>query len=901
MAKKSNTKNNSNSNKNTNSNNNSNKKSSEVAVEYKSWSIPFYTLASMTLLYFLSSAYNIRMTAIRSVGTVIHEFDPYFNYRATEYLYYNGISKFFTWFDHQSWYPLGRPVGTTIYPGMQVTAVFIKNHIMKSMSLNDVCVYIPVWFGVIASLLVGLIAYECTLECNSDSQILIVLWNIVADEKNQIGSLSSSQKQSQQQQKKKKSTTTTTTTAYDVDNKKLAVLCGVLATGIMGIIPAHLMRSVGGGFDNESVAITAMMLTFYFWVRSLRGGEKYSYLFGILTGFSYFYMVATWGGYVFVLNMIGLHAALLVAFGRFTTKVYLSYTLFYAIGTVLAIQIPVVGLTPLKSLEQVGCFVIFAAYQLLFVCEQIIQKKKLSRTNSWKLRFRIFSIALVIAIVIMTLFLPKNYFGPISSRIRGLFVKHTKTGNPLVDSVAEHQPAQASAYYSYLHQFCSIAPIGFIMVLRYFGDGPLFLCAYAVTAYFFSHKMVRLVLLMGPIASALGGIAMGRIVMWSFAQFYSIINVKAATATAIATSQKGESLKNKSSEKRKKSKKEKEKEKTNDFDEFPNDMIDIDVESKFKGTMFVLTKRIVAFGLLLTVYFSGKAFENYCWTMSTPLSNASIISFGKLRNGTTVKMDDYREAYWWVRDNTPKDARIMAWWDYGYQIAAIANRTTIADGNTWNHEHIALLGKIYTTEVNEAYSIARHLADYILVWAGGGGDDLAKSPHLARIANSVFRDFCPGDPVCSSFGLVRAPNGQGTTPSPKMHASLVHHLVRNGYGGVEVDTNQFLEVYRTRFGKVRIYKIIGVDEESKKWVPENRVCDVPGSWFCPGQYPPAVQAVLNKGKTFVQLEDFNKNEDDSEYQKLYFEKLEGIQRQKVQRQKDLMKMKKKKDSSRNDL
>ena len=33
------------------------------------------------------------------------------------------VPRFFTWFDHQSWYPLGRPVATTIYPGMQITAV----------------------------------------------------------------------------------------------------------------------------------------------------------------------------------------------------------------------------------------------------------------------------------------------------------------------------------------------------------------------------------------------------------------------------------------------------------------------------------------------------------------------------------------------------------------------------------------------------------------------------------------------------------------------------------------------------------------------------------------------------------------------------------------------------------
>lgn len=119
-------------------------------------------------------------------------------------------------------------------------------------------------------------------------------------------------------------------------------------------------------------------------------------------------------------------------------------------------------------------------------------------------------------------------------------------------------------------------------------------------------------------------------------------------------------------------------------------------------------------------------------------------------------------------------------WDYGYQITGIgefytsvvvdiicdhfhltyqsvmliANRTTIADGNTWNHEHIALLGKALTGTEEEGYQIARHLADYVLVWGGGGGDDLAKSPHLARIANSVYRDHCPGDVTCRAFGFV---------------------------------------------------------------------------------------------------------------------------------------------------
>ncbi len=34
--------------------------------------------------FFLSNAYNIRLQAIQEYGPVIHEFDPYFNWRATQ-------------------------------------------------------------------------------------------------------------------------------------------------------------------------------------------------------------------------------------------------------------------------------------------------------------------------------------------------------------------------------------------------------------------------------------------------------------------------------------------------------------------------------------------------------------------------------------------------------------------------------------------------------------------------------------------------------------------------------------------------------------------------------------------------------------------------------------------------
>ncbi|RHW72436.1 hypothetical protein DPX39_050014600 [Trypanosoma brucei equiperdum] len=122
--------------------------------------------------------------------------------------------------------------------------------------------------------------------------------------------------------------------------------------------------------------------------------------------------------------------------------------------------------------------------------------------------------------------------------------------------------------------------------------------------------------------------------------------------------------------------------------------------------------------------------------------------------GRRVILDDYYVSYLWLRNNTPEDARILSWWDYGYQITGIGNRTTLADGNTWNHEHIATIGKMLTSPVKESHALIRHLADYVLIWAGYDGSDLLKSPHMARIGNSVYRDICSeDDPLCTQFGF----------------------------------------------------------------------------------------------------------------------------------------------------
>jgi len=770
-----------------------------------------WVLRAFFLYIALSSAYHIRLYAINEYGRVIHEFDPWFNYRATEYLAEHGWKKFFHWYDYMSWYPLGRPVGTTIYPGMQFTSVWIwealKNFPDYTMSLNDVCCFVPAWFGVIASGLLGLLTWECSGSSNA----------------------------------------------------------AVFATSVMAIVPAHIMRSVGGGYDNESIAVTAMLTTFYLWCRALRNDN--SWWIGAFAGVAYIYMVAVWGGYIFVLNMIGLHAGLLVLLGRYSSKLHRAYSLWYVIGTIGATFVPVVGWAPLKSLEQLAPFGLFIFMQLMEFCEQQRRKNNYDDAQMMQLRMRVLAGAGCLGILVMAMLYPTGYFGPLSSRIRGLFVKHTRTGNPLVDSVAEHQPASAAAYYQFLHYCVYAAPLGFLISLFNRTDQKYFLLAYGMTAYYFANRMMRLMIIAGPVASALTGIFLAYALEFTLAPIFRTVGW--AKSDAGLPWKFGKQVEEEPAAKGKG------KGSKGPFDDVSKVMEDI---ASGWDSSRNLRMGIGLFFFLLVFPIMAIDFNSTCHQMAIGMSNPQLMFKATLRDGTQIMVDDYREAYWWLRDKTPEDARVIAWWDYGYQITGIANRTSVADGNTWNHEHIATLGKILTSPTTEAHRSIRHIADYVLVWAGGGGDDMAKSPHLARIANSVFDGHCKGDPTCQLFGFK---GGDQQTPTPMMAESLLYQLVQHKIRpGVEVNKDRFSHVFTSKYGKVRIFKVMSVSQESKAWVadPANKVCDAPGSWYCTGQYPPALRALIEKRKNFAQLEDFNVGDEETKkrsekYQKEYMKRM----------------------------
>jgi len=149
----------------------------------------------------------------------------------------------------------------------------------------------------------------------------------------------------------------------------------------------------------------------------------------------------------------------------------------------------------------------------------------------------------------------------------------------------------------------------------------------------------------------------------------------------------------------------------------------------------------------LIVLFMMLMLQNYVQhsTMlaSEAYSSPSIIMSGRMNDGKRYIIDDYREAYYWLKQNTPKEAKVMSWWDYGYQITGMSNRTVLVDNNTWNNTHIATVGRAMASPEEEAHRIATELdANYVLVIFGGmsaySGDDISKFLWMVRIAAGVY-------------------------------------------------------------------------------------------------------------------------------------------------------------------
>ena len=151
---------------------------------------------------------------------------------------------------------------------------------------------------------------------------------------------------------------------------------GLFAAGFICIVPGYISRSVAGSYDNEGIAIFALMFTYYLWIKAVKSGSIY---WAAWTALSYFYMVSAWGGYVFIINLIPLHVFVLILMNRFSHRIYVAYNTFFIIGLICSMQIPFVGFQPVKTSEHMasaGVFALLQAIALLKYLQNFLTKSE---------------------------------------------------------------------------------------------------------------------------------------------------------------------------------------------------------------------------------------------------------------------------------------------------------------------------------------------------------------------------------------------------------------------------------------------------------------------------------------------------------------------------------------------
>jgi len=99
----------------------------------------------------------------------------------------------------------------------------------------------------------------------------------------------------------------------------------------------------------------------------------------------------------------------------------------------------------------------------------------------------------------------------------------------------------------------------------------------------------------------------------------------------------------------------------------------------------------------------------------------SLSTFGAYRMSASrmiAASTEWQDALTYLRDNTPEEAVIMSWWDYGYWILDLAERRPVIDGGfyAYDQERLHDVGLAYcTTEASEAMQVMqKYGADYLV-------------------------------------------------------------------------------------------------------------------------------------------------------------------------------------------
>ncbi len=548
-----------------------------IKVEKSSHYLRYLLIIGILVLSF-SLSFMIRAQPLE-YGFELSEFDPFFNYRATQFMVENGLPAYLEWHDDLSWHPYGRDISATSQVMLHTTTTMLYQTFGIGSSLHDFTVWFPVVIGSLTTIIIFVVVRT-------------------------IG----------------------------------GTAAGLFASLFFAISPILILRGSLGWFKSEPLGLFYGLLAVYLLlsgIKSDKGKVSIAKIVGgaILLGFG----LASWGGVQFFILPIGLFFLALPFMRKDNKFIIWTSVIFTSVFLLVTVSFEKTGFAFISGLSGfflVGCNAFLVA---CIVIRRISNKAQLRN-----------GIALLGGTIIAGIAI-------VSSGMIGLpSFRYLNAANPflittdmLTDSVSEHATTTIDISFYFLSILMVFAGIGAWLLfqkkvnhsLKIKGEMAAFALIIGFLGIYFSSAFVRL-------------------------EVFGSISVIILSSIGISI------------------------------------LISKILKGEHKPTS-VVTK-ISFLAIIVALLVVPMAYPERNWSNSNAAHPVTILNSGTSFN---ISTNDWLDAMQWLKENTPEDAVIAAWWDYGYWISTLSERKTLSDNATTLDWQIRKSASMFMSTPDSAWQI----------------------------------------------------------------------------------------------------------------------------------------------------------------------------------------------------
>jgi dolichyl-diphosphooligosaccharide--protein glycosyltransferase len=604
---------------------------------------------------------------ILDYGTELHEFDPFFNFRATEFLVNNGLLEYLDWHDMLSWYPNGRDISATSQIMLHVTAATTYQIFAGDIDLYDFTILFPGIVGALTTI------------------IIFALVRVIG-----------------------------------------GTAAGLLSSLLFAISVPIMIRGSMGWFKSEPLGLFYGLLGLYLFLSGIKSDNKKISLFKLIGGGVFLaFGLASWGGIQFFIIPIGIFIF---------TLPFLRKDFGFLTWSVPVFVISLLLTTAIFERPGIGFVLGMGGFSLIIPTIFLIICSFIQKFNNSKNQTQNYLILLVTIIIIGSFVIiinTENHFLPSPSfRYLNAINPFLTSTDPLVDSVAEHSTATIHESF-FMHSILMIfAGLGAWIIfnklkLEYFQTFPKHLITFWIIfnklksepSKDFPRDLMVFTLILG-LTGVYVGSAFVRLELFTSISviFLSSIGLSIITKEIFRYKKQLHPIRNKI------------------------------IKISYVGGILIL--------MILPLVFPA---SNWVSILDEP---ASILNGASMYDVTT---NDWKESLEWIKLNTPSDSIILSWWDYGYWITTVSERTTLVDNATIDSKQIQKVANIFLSSPDDAWNMLQETgSDYVMIFVAGqkfqstdetllyileGGGDESKKMWFMKIAGVPVEKYLYSDGI----------------------------------------------------------------------------------------------------------------------------------------------------------